>query len=134
MSYFLSKVRINTHFNQLKKHFKSSELIESWLADCPVQTMLTSSSPFEDQYQMTAHAAYVIHAPQGDYNLALKMMQSTRDTTYCFDVFFMLSPQEDSDDFKAIANVLSTGLDALRHTYNGDWLISDDDLTMSAFK
>ncbi len=132
MPYQLFKARINTNFNRIIKPFKNLTAFRDWTN----QANLTISEQiaFSDNNLENGSASYQIATAKQMITIDIKLMQSTKLTTYCFDVFLVINYNVVSDEVKAICALYQQRLSELQKQYNGNWIIGDQDLTLSCLK
>ncbi len=132
MPYKLLKQRVNTNFNRIIKPFRSRAAFTEWSerSDYIIETV----ADFSDCNLESAAAAYRVTIGDLAITVDLRIMQSTRQTSYCFDVFLMLRYDDADAIIDAVVNHYAMRLEALRRRYNGDWIIGDGDLTRSSLR
>ncbi len=129
MPYKILKQRINTNFSRIIKPFKTSDSFAKWTARPDYQ--FSTLKAFSDCNLESATAAYHVCAAGAKLDVEIRLMQSTRHTSYCFDVFLWLKFESYSAQIESIISCYDDRLEALRAQYNGDWIIEDQDLTLS---
>ncbi len=132
MPYRLLKARINTNFNRAVKPFKTAAAFAAW-TDQPAY-QIAERSTFSDVNLESGAAQYDLRAASSELVVEIRIMQSAKLTTYCFDVFIVLHYTAPSKALDGVAQLYQTRLAALRQQYNGDWIIGDQDLTLSCLR
>ncbi len=129
MPYQLLKARINCNYNRIIKPLKSLDNFITWTncADFNVKQALA----FSDSNLENATAQYKVSYQSTTVMIDLKLMQSTQLTSYCFDVFLVMNYNALNADVDKIVALYRERLEALRYQYNGNWIISDGDLTLT---
>lgn len=130
MPFKLLKTRINTHYRQAIAPFINAEQFQCWLNNTIIQVVETVQS-IQDINQESAHVVYTIQIDEKRYQADVRVVQSTKLTAYCFDVFIILNTTSSDSIEPQLSDTIEACLEKLRHNYNGNWTISDDDLTLS---
>lgn len=133
MPFKLLKTRINTHYQQAIAPFKNAKQFQDWLNDTSVQSVETVQG-LQDNNLESAHAIYAVQFNDQRYQLDVRIVQSTQLTIYCFDVFIMLKTTSADKLEQALYHTINSRLEQLRRKYNGNWVIGDDDLTLSVLQ
>ncbi|PIE77253.1 MAG: hypothetical protein CSA13_00355 [Clostridiales bacterium] len=130
MPYKLLKQRINTNFSRIVKPFKNRSAFAEWTErpDYIIETALD----FSDVNLESAQAVYNVIFDDAQIAVEIRLMQSTHYTSYCFDLFLVLRYDELNSATASVIAHYDARLEALRRQYNGDWIIGDGDLTLSA--
>ncbi len=132
MPFQLLKARINCNYNRVIKPFKTQESFVSWTNNNAFT--ICQINAFSDSNLESARARYQVSYQNSTVDIKLNLMQSTSQTSYCFDVFLMLNYNELNSAVETIIALYRARLEALRYQYNGDWIISDSDLTLTNLK
>ncbi len=132
MPYRLLKTRINTNFSRIVKPFKTTQAFADWLADAALDWQI--KVPFADNSLESASVQYDLVSGNQPLYVEVRLMQSTRQTSYCFDVFIVIHFATYDDAVAKIVDLCDTRLSALRRQYNGDWIIDDKSLTLSCLR
>ncbi len=132
MPYQLLKARINTNFHRIIKPFKNLPAFCDWTNQANLT--ISEQTAFSDNNLENGSACYQIATADQMIAIDIKLMQSTKLTSYCFDVFLVINYTMLNDEVKAISALYQQRLTALRQQYNGDWVIGDQDLTLSCLR
>ncbi len=138
MNYTLTKTRVNTDITQLRRIFRSADSLKKALSkqigikDCDFDFLNYS---YGELNLMSALAEFKIKTSENLVPIQIRFMQSTRKTELCFDVFVLIVNTEDQGIIEAeVKKTASDFLESLRVRYNGDWHISDKDLSDKALR
>lgn len=135
MNFMLSKTRLNTSLNALKKQLGSQTGFASCFDDDTL-TLTKTREPLTQNGLESFRITYEMAYRQKTYHVTLHVMQSTPTTTYCFDVFLHTKAAQAtlSHEDRVFQKQLDLCLEKLRFTYNGTWTITDDQLHLSCLK
>ncbi len=132
MPFQLLKARINCNYNRVIKPFKRLEDFINWTDN--INFSIRKTEAFSNSNLESAQASYQVNYQNNTVDIKLNLMQSTGQTSYCFDVFLMLNYDQLNTAVETIIALYQARLEALRYQYNGNWIISDSDLTLTNLK
>lgn len=133
MKYIIIKTRVNTDFTKFRKIFSEADSLKKTI-DFFVKLENTEVNFLNYNYSelklMSGKADFSAEISGYKFPLRIDFMQSTYKTEMCFDVFVIIYDINKSQDLsQKLKKIFSEFLESLRNKYNGNWHITDMDLS-----
>ncbi len=136
------EVRLYADLNRTDRYFYRPELLSTWGQEVE-EALLTG-----DELTFCAHDRGVVHRlesherekklvfqrPEDGAHLEIHLMPCTSQTTYCTHVQLLLRREMTLEEAETEGRYYAALLEKLRRTINGDWIITEADLSLGMLR